>query len=160
MPLKIYSLPAARSVLATVGLALAAQLTALPGFAQTTCNSDGVPAPTVLVERFTHADCASCWRDPATARPGTSELAIDWIVPSPKGEEAALSAAASRDALQRLEVLKQTLPAGTFNYRGATFHAAWASKGPPLKLRVAHGVALGGYLGASIELTRSGRAHV
>lgn len=150
-------MPVFYPALGRLGFALAVHLTALAGVAHANCNSDGQPAPMALLERFIHADCTTCWSDPATAQPAARELAIDWIVPSPKGDEAALSAAASRDALQRLEVLKQTLPAGTFNHRGATFHAARASKGPPLKLRVANGVALGGYMGTSIELTATGK---
>jgi hypothetical protein len=152
--------PAFYSTLGRLCLALAGIVTALPGVgvAQTNCSSDGQLAPVALLERFTHADCATCWSDPATARPAARELAIDWIVPSPKGDEAALSAAASRDALQRLEALKQTLSSGTLKHRSPSDRVAQSTTRAPLKLRVAHGVALGGYMGASVELTIARKA--
>jgi hypothetical protein len=118
-----------------------------PGIAmaQGTCSSDGQRPPQALLERFINADCAACWADAATPKTKAGALALDWIVPSPQGDEAPLSAAASRDALDRLETLRQNPPAATSNLT----HQVAAS---PVKLRVAHGVALGGYMGASIEL--------
>ena len=122
-------------------------LTLPPAFAQGTCSSDGQRAPKALLERFINADCATCWADAAaTSKARAGELALDWIVPSPQGDDAPLSAAASRDALDRLASLRQSPPAATANFS----HKIAAS---PFKLRVAHGVALGGYMGASIELT-------
>ncbi len=115
-------------------------------WAQASCSSDGQRTPTALIERFISADCDSCWRDPATAKPKSGELALDWIVPTAKGDDAPLSAAANRDAQYRLDALKQAAPNTTFNVRRQAFARS-------LPLRVARGVALGGYIGASIALT-------
>lgn len=116
-----------------------------PGFAQaqSVCSSDGQTPPQRLVERFTDADCQTCWGSPAIQAWNKGELAIDWIVPSAQGEDAALSAAASRDAFERLQNHKRTLKDSRLTVRSpAGKHA----------LRVARGFALNGYMGASIEL--------
>jgi hypothetical protein len=114
--------------------------------AQSYCASDGQPRPVQLLERFINADCDNCWTDPATPRPGAGAIALDWIVPGAKGDDAPLAAAASRDGLSRLQALRQPPPA----------RASAASRRvkalPDSSLRVAHGLALGDYLGASIEL--------
>jgi hypothetical protein len=126
-------------------------------WAQSSCSSDGRVPPQTIVERFTSADCAACWRDPATSRVGKGELAVDWIVPTPRGDDAPLSAVASRDALQRLAELQLAAPSTLLTHRQAAPHRAKNPKSrlrtePGFKLRVARGVALGGYMGASIEL--------
>ena len=115
-------------------------------WAQASCSSDGHRTPTALIERFISADCASCWSDAKTVKPKAGELALDWIVPTAKGDDAPLSAAATRDAQYRLNALNQAAPKTTFNLRRQAF-------AKPLPLRVARGVALGGYVGASIALT-------
>ena len=120
-------------------------------WAQSSCSSDGQRPPVALLERFISADCDACWADPATPKPRAGELALDWIVPSAKGDDAPLSAAASRDALNRLEGLNQPVPKQTFTLRRRSLSI-------PLPLRVARGVALGGYVGASIALTAAGRS--
>ena len=129
--------------------ALAVQLCSASAWAQSSCASDGQRPPAALVERFISADCDTCWADPATPRVRSGELALDWIVPSAKGDDAPLSAAASRDALARLQALRMDSPrnAATTRHNIAT---SSATKAPTL--RVAHGVALGGYVGTSIEL--------
>ena len=128
--------------------ALAALLLALAAagaHAQSSCDSDGQPRPVALLERFTSADCETCWSDGATPRPRRRELALDWIVPGSKGEDAPLSAAASRDAVARLESLKRASPQRADALRQRASPAGH-------KLRVAHGLAFNGYVGASIEL--------
>ena len=127
-----------------VAAALVAPLS--PAQAQSFCASDGQPRPVRLTERFINADCSECWTDPATPRPGTNEIALDWIIPGSGGDDAPLSAVATRDALARLEVLDKSVPLkslsasqGVQGMRGAT-------------LRVAHGLPVSDYLGASIEL--------
>jgi hypothetical protein len=99
------------------------------------------------LERFVNAECATCWSALGTPTVTPDALALDWIVPSPLGDAAALSVAASRDALLRLESLNHNKPATQDSRRVQV--TGW----PGGHLRVAHGVALGGYLGASIELT-------
>lgn len=148
------SLPCAKARLsltaAFVGSsALAVQLCSGSAWAQASCASDGQRSPAALLERFISADCEACWSDPATPRVKAGELALDWIVPSAQGDDAPLSAAASRDAVARLQALRMDAPrtAATARHDMAT---ASAAKAPTL--RVAHGVALGGYMGTSIEL--------
>ena len=114
---------------------------------QSLCSSDGQPAPTALLERFTNADCAICWQDAATPAASPGALALDWIVPGSLGEDAPLSVAASRDAPQRLASLNHKRPSGQSSV--ATVLTGW----PGASLRVAHGVAVGDYVGASITLT-------
>ncbi|MBC7377252.1 MAG: hypothetical protein H7346_07415 [Burkholderiaceae bacterium] len=117
----------------------------LAAHAQSYCASDGQPQPVALLERFINADCAGCWSDARTPEPVKGGLAVDWIVPGSKGDEAPLSAAAMRDGIWRLESLKRGIPPSTD-----------ASVLRPVKdahkLRVAHGLPVTGYIGASIEL--------
>ena len=114
--------------------------------AQSFCASEGQPSPTALVERFMNADCEACWGKVPPEMPTPQVLALDWIVPSSQGDEAPLSAAASREALERLQVLGIPAPQDTRT------HSTPVPTSPALALRVGHGVAVGGYLGASIEL--------
>lgn len=117
--------------------------------AQSSCSSDGQPQPVGLLERFINADCESCWSDPRTTRPGSGVIALDWIVPGGRGDDAPLSAAASRDAPARLEALGRPVPA-----RAASSHRKVQRE--PRRVRVAQGPAFNGYIGASIELTPAG----
>lgn len=114
--------------------------------AQSFCASDGQPRPVRLMERFISADCEACWSDPATPEPGPRAVALDWIVPGTRGDEAPLSAVATRDALARLEALRKSSPAT------ATTTVQPVKGLPGATLRVAHGLPVSGYLGASIEL--------
>ena len=114
--------------------------------AQSFCASDGQPKPAQLLERFVNADCDSCWQDPATPKATKDQLALDWVTPGSRGDDAPMSAIATRDALTRLESLKKPLPATS------------SAQGQPVRgmkgatLRVAHGLPLADYVGASIEL--------
>src|SRR4051812_21681050 len=60
--------------------------------AQADCHA---PRPTLLVERYISADCAACWQSapplPAGAAGKGVPFALDWIVPSARGEAAPLS---------------------------------------------------------------------
>lgn len=116
--------------------------------AQSSCSSDGVPRPVALFERFVSADCESCWADkatPAPSAPGT--LVLDWIVPGTQGDNAPLSAAATRDALARLAALGRTAPTAT-DVSTAPVQGVQGSR-----LRVSHGPAFNDYLGASIAFS-------
>ena len=120
-----------------------------PAIAQSVCSSDGQTPPLRLLERFTSADCATCWSEPATALPRPGTVVLDWVLPGAQGDEAALSAVASPDALLRLEALGQRATAT------ANAFATPVTKHPSLArstLRVARGLAMSGYIGASIEL--------
>lgn len=114
--------------------------------AQSFCASDGQPQPVQLMERFINADCDSCWIDPATPRAGPRAIALDWVLPGSKGDDAPLSSVATRDALARLDALGQGIPAASHHHS----HAVKGLKGATL--RVAHGLPVADYLGASIEL--------
>jgi hypothetical protein len=113
--------------------------------AQSSCSSDGQSRPVALLERFINADCADCWTDPLSARSGRGELALDWVLPGSRGDDAPLSAVATRDALKRLEALGMPPPAGSASRKTPVARGAAA-------LRVAHGVPVSGYIGASITL--------
>jgi hypothetical protein len=128
-------------------------LTALAGLAplrsaqaQSFCASDGQPRPVQLLERFMNADCEHCWSDPATPPPSASQIALDWVVPGSKGDDAPLSAVASRDALARLETLGESRPEEV----KTNLHSVKEFRGTTL--RVSHGLPLNDYLGTSIEL--------
>lgn len=114
--------------------------------AQSFCASDGQPRPAQLIERFINADCDSCWADPATPQAGAGQIALDWVVPGSKGDDAPLSAVATRDALARLEASGQPVPAKASNRTHSVNRLTGST------LRVAHGLPLADYLGASIEL--------
>ncbi len=131
--------------LTTLGTAMGL-LAPLQAAAQSFCASDGQPRLVQLMERFINADCDSCWTDPATPKPRAGQIALDWVVPGSKGDDAPLSAVATRDALARLEASGQAVPAGS----SSRSHAVGRLKGSTL--RVAHGLPLADYLGASIEL--------
>ena len=132
-----------RSRIGAALLALAAL--ASPGArAQSFCSSDGQTQPARVLERFTSADCESCWAEGAV-RAEPDELALDWIVPSGKGDEAPLSAAASADATVRLASLPRSAPAAADTVRRLV-------QSPKRGLRVSHGLPFNGYLGTSIEL--------
>ena len=99
-----------------------------------------------LVERFISADCEACWSEPQATPPGAKTLTLDWIVPGQQGEDAPLSAAASQDALMRLQTLGRVAPTTSATTRKPV------AGGRANRLRVAHGLPLGGYIGTSIEL--------
>ncbi len=116
--------------------------------AQSLCSSDGVPAPRAVLERFISADCEACWADTTTVTPGPRDMVLDWIVPSARGDDAPLSAAATRDAQWRLEALARRLDGAALSLRTP----AQPARG---RARVAHGVAINGYIGTSIAFTPS-----
>ena len=115
--------------------------------AQASCSSDGQPRPVQLMERFISADCESCWRDPATPVSQNIYAVLDWVIPGRKGDDAPLSAVASRDALTRLDAMGKTAPAASLT---TTLPVRALQR---TTLRVAHGIALSGYIGASIALS-------
>jgi hypothetical protein len=120
-------------------------LAAAGALAQSSCSSDGQPRPTGLLERFINADCDACWRATDTPWPGRGELALDWVAPGSRGENAPLSAVAGREALARLQALGLPRPLQD----AATRRKAQAGD---FRVRVAHGLPFGGYIGTSIEL--------
>lgn len=114
------------------------------------CASDGQPRPRALLERFINADCEACWGDAATPRPQARALALDWVVPGSRGEDAPLSAVAMHEGLDRLARLRRPVPANAEAIENPLMAA-------PRTLRVAHGLPLNGYIGTSISLAPAGR---
>ena len=122
--------------------------------AQASCNNDGIAQPVALFERFLSADCEACWQDSTTPAPSdpVATLLLDWIVPSAAGDDAPLSAAATTDALARLQTLGRNPPASTDVYTASVEGSA------PAQLRVAHGPPFNDYLGTIIAFTPAGGA--
>lgn len=122
--------------------------------AQSFCASDGQPRPALLLERFINADCAECWSDGTTPTLPRGGLALDWVVPGNKGDDAPLAAVASRDALTRLEALRTTPQPGQWQQSKPVASAQVSEKrrASAYRLRASHGVAFNGYVGVSIEL--------
>ena len=113
---------------------------------QSFCASDSQPKPAQLLERFINADCDSCWKDPSTPKATKDQLALDWVTPGSQGDDAPMSAIATRDALTRMKSLKKQPPVAS----SSQAQAVRGMKGTTL--RVAHGLPLSDYVGASIEL--------
>ena len=114
--------------------------------AQAFCASDGQPRPVQLLERFINADCETCWKDPTTIKVAEGQVVLDWVIPGKRGDDAPLSAVASRDAVSRLEALNKQAPTASMT------NTSPVKAVKNTTLRVAHGIALQGYAGASIEL--------
>lgn len=149
-----HSLPNRSNTRASAVVGLALCLATPMAHSQSSCNSDGLTPPKALFERFINADCEACWHDPATPVPAPGALSLDWIVPGTQGDDAPLSVAATRDALTRLaEFKKSSLNAQSSQMLNVS---GW----PGATLRVAHGPAVSGYLGASIELTLPAGARI
>jgi len=119
--------------------------------AQASCSSDGAPQPMVVFERFISADCEACWSDAKAPAPFATGRAVvlDWIVPGRAADDAPLSAAATNDALVRLQGLGRSLPDTT------DVHVATVEAPAPSRLRVAHGLPFNDYLGTAIAFTPS-----
>jgi hypothetical protein len=113
------------------------------------CSSDGVPQPTALLERFISADCEACWADKLTPEPASGALAIDWVTPGTRGDDAPLAAVATRDASDRLASLGRKEPEPS--------SSVFTQRTPDARrVRVAHGLPVADYIGASIELKPAG----
>lgn len=136
------------ALLLSLALCAWAVLTPLAS-AQSVCASDGQPKPVRLMERFTSADCADCWADPATAKAAPNTAVLDWVLPGTQGDDAPLSAVASRDGAARLQAIGEPMPSTT---RIKTLPITPDTSLKKSVLRVARGLALSGYIGASIEL--------
>ncbi|TWO68756.1 hypothetical protein FN976_22080 [Caenimonas sedimenti] len=106
--------------------------------------------PQAVLERFISADCDTCWADPATPGAAANALALDWVLPGGRGDDAPLSAVASRDGLDRLAALRQPVPPASAAHTSLR-------KGAGARVRVAQGNAFNDYVGASIELKGGGR---
>ncbi|GAB4213881.1 MAG: hypothetical protein Fur007_08960 [Rhodoferax sp.] len=128
--------------------------------AQVTCPGAALGPPLQLLERFIPADCSACWQDTATPTPDAQTLVLDWIVPLEAAPDAALSAAARRDALERLTTLGLPLPLAqphTTTPR-TQVHRSAPSADAQIQLGVALGPAVNDYIGVALRLSDSGPA--
>jgi len=129
---------------------LSVVLASTAAHAQSVCSSDGQVRPRAVRERFLSAQCTDCWAATGSNLPGGT-VALDWIVPSvDQGDEAPLSAAATRDSLERLPPWGLTEEA----VRQSTA-AALERDHPPAtrqgRLRLALGRAVNDYIGTSVQ---------
>lgn len=128
--------------------ALCAAVVPRTALALSYCASDGQAAPTVLVERFISADCAACWNAPTAQSAPANSLAIDWVLPGSQGDDAPLSAIATRDAQERFVALGL----GSADLQQGQLSRSSAVPTPArFSLRVAHGLPVNDYIGTSIE---------
>jgi hypothetical protein len=109
-------------------------------------------ASAAVLERFISAECEACWTDANVPPRGADEWLLDWIVPSPRGDDAPLSPAAPLEASARARRALGTEPA---NGRTTAQHSA-ARAGNGLRLRVSSGPAWSGYF--AVQLDGAGRA--
>lgn len=116
------------------------------------------PRGATVTEHFLSADCADCWAAPAQApardRPESAAPAgwrLDWIVPTPAGDAAALASAAVTEAPQRLERADLAVPVGMQSVivRDTNHPAA------DTRMQLETGPAWSGYMG--VRLTVRGR---
>ncbi|RUP24646.1 MAG: hypothetical protein EKK45_23790 [Curvibacter sp.] len=129
---------------------LTALLASAAAHAQSICSSDGQASPRAVRERFLSAQCADCWAAAGSSVPAGT-VALDWIVPSAEqADEAALSAAAIRDSLERLPPWGLTEEAVRQNTTAALErdHPPASRQG---RLRVAQGRAVNDYIGTSVQ---------
>lgn len=109
------------------------------------CSSDARPRPTAVLERFMDADCQECWQSAQAAKPPKGALVLDWVLPSAKGDEAAMSAVALSEGLERLQAL------GLHMTEPMPSRLTRRQPGQAPALRVAQGFAFNGYLGAILR---------
>jgi hypothetical protein len=117
--------------------------------------ADGAAAcprqPRAVFERFISADCDACWTSTDTpAAPGDAWL-LDWIVPSDRGDDAPLSAAAPIEAKERAVRAKGAMPPPQATVVRQT---PIAPRGAA-RLSVASGPAWNGYFG--VQFASRGR---
>jgi hypothetical protein len=117
--------------------------------AQALCTSEGTRAPTAVLERFLNADCEDCWRAADTPKPAPGAIALDWVLPGARGDEAPLASVALPEAAGRLASLRRLRPA-------TTEAVASRRQGGALPLRLAQGQSFNDYLGTSISLRAEG----
>ena len=126
-------------------LAVMAVCSVFPWAAQALCTSDRVAQPQAVLERFTSADCDTCWTDARTPAAAANVVAVDWVVPGAKGEDAPLSAVAMPESAERLQALRRPAPA-------AADAVTSLRRGPAVATRIALGEAFNDYVGTSIAL--------
>jgi hypothetical protein len=125
-------------------------LTALSGVTRAQVAPDVAPcalAHAAVLERFISAECSACWTDASAPAAAPDAWLLDWIVPSVRGDEAPLSAAAPDEAGGRA---RRVLSTGVDGER-TIVHRTAARSASAMKLTVASGPAFNGYLGVQID---------
>ncbi len=124
-----------------------------PALALATTAQAQCPAPmqTSLVERFLSADCEACWRAGIAPKDALAlaPFVLDWIVPSPRGGDAALSPAALDEAAARAG----ELPPGGLLQRRQTLQLPRG-----LSISVQDGPAWSGYIAVRLRVQVEGAA--
>lgn len=124
-------------------------LTAFTGsvHAQAAQTAPCAPLHAPVLERFISAQCTTCWTDASSAGTARGEWLLDWIVPSARGDDAPLSAAAPDEAAGRA---RRALSAG-IDERQAVAHRSAARAAGRARLTVAAGPAFNGYIGVQLD---------
>ena len=104
-------------------------------------------AHAAVFERFISAECSACWTDASIAAPPADAWLLDWIVPSARGDEAPLSAAAPDEAAQRL---RRALDRSA-QQDGTLAHRTPARVASAARFVVASGPAFNGYFGVQLD---------
>lgn len=103
------------------------------------------PAYRTLLERFISADCEACWK--SGDEPDGAPLVLDWIVPSARGDDAPLAAAAAPEAASRVGALAAS-------HTRERWHALAAPR--DWDLAIEDGPAWNGYIAARLRVARGG----
>jgi len=125
-------------------------LSAIAATARAQVAPDAAPcalAHAAVFERFISAECSVCWTDGSVPVAPAAAWLLDWIVPSARGDEAALSPAAPDEAAGRARRVLNTV----VNDERTLVHRTAARSASALKLTVALGPAFNGYLGVQID---------
>lgn len=110
--------------------------------AATACPADRL----AVAERFTPADCPDCWAAADLPGAGGGWL-FDWILPSPRGDEAELAAAATAEAHERAQ-RRHAAPAD----EATTVRREPLAPRRALRLAVQSGPAWHGYVALQLDL--------
>ena len=114
--------------------------------AQADCQA---PRPTLLVERYISAECEICWQSTPPLPSGVAgkglPFALDWIVPSARGEAAPLSVAATPEAAVRVA------RAGALRSDEALTVTTPLPSRSELRVVVRDGPAWNGYIGLQLD---------
>lgn len=125
-------------------------LAAVVGNAHAQTSFDTAPcarAHAGVIERFISADCTACWTDASLAAVPPDGWLLDWIVPSPRGDDAPLSPAAPDEAAGRARRVFNT----GIDDNHTVVHRTAARGARNAKLKVASGPAFNGYFGVQLD---------
>lgn len=128
-------------------LTLAFAALATHAFAAEDCPA---AAPRAMVERFISADCEACWQGAAATAAGNA-FVLDWIVPSPRGDDAPLAVAAVPDAVER------AARAGALAADAALQRSLPLPARGSLQIEILDGPSMNGYIGLQMSVRQRSR---